>query len=81
MTPDQARKAINEGYIRNMVGNISTDILVRRTYEVLESIAKGEYKPEVVEPETGSVNSGEGHESLDQAEQESASVDAEIPSA
>jgi trigger factor len=46
MTPDQAKKAISEGYIRNLVGNISTDLLIRRTYERLEAIAKGEYNPE-----------------------------------
>lgn len=44
MTPDQAKKAINEGYIRNLVGNISTDMLVRRTYERLQSIAQGKYQ-------------------------------------
>ncbi|OGO59610.1 MAG: trigger factor [Chloroflexi bacterium RBG_19FT_COMBO_47_9] len=48
MTPDQAKKAISEGYIRNLVGNISTDLLIRRTYARLESITKGEYNPEEV---------------------------------
>lgn len=43
MTPDQAKKAINDGYIRSLVGNISTDLLIRRTYERLRSITKGEF--------------------------------------
>lgn len=46
MTQEQAKKAISEGYIRNLVGNISTDLLIRRTYERLQAIARDEYHPE-----------------------------------
>ena len=45
MTPEQAKKAISEGYLRNLVSNVSTDLLIRRTYERLQAIAKGEYTP------------------------------------
>mgnify|MGYP001155039375 CR=1 FL=1 len=42
MSPEQARKAISDGYIQHLVSNISTDLLVRHTYEFLEAMAKGE---------------------------------------
>jgi trigger factor len=62
MTPEQAKKAISEGYIRNLVGNISTDLLIRRTYDRLQTIAKGEYTPEST-AEASPVAEGEGVES------------------
>ena len=82
MTPEQAKKAISEGYILNLVGNISTDLLIRRTYERLQTIAKGEYKPEEVAredvaPESSTPDSGsiETVESPLPASAESAPID------
>jgi trigger factor len=75
LTPDQAKKAISEGYIRNLVGNISTDLLIRRTYARLESITKGEYNPEEVVLDTKTEGISESVESPLPASTETASTD------
>jgi trigger factor len=46
---EQAKKTITDDFVRNMIGNISADLLVKRTYECLQTIAKGEYQPKVEE--------------------------------
>ena len=45
LPPDKARKTFTNEFIRGMVGNISADLLIKRTSERLQTIAKGEYQP------------------------------------
>ena len=45
LPPDKARKTFTNDFIRGMVGNISADLLLKRTNERLQAIAKGEYPP------------------------------------
>ncbi len=46
LPPEKARKTFTNEFIRGMVGNISADLLIKRTTERLQAIAKGEYPPE-----------------------------------
>jgi FKBP-type peptidyl-prolyl cis-trans isomerase (trigger factor) len=45
LPPEKARKTFTNDFIRGMVGNISADLLIKRTTERLQAIAKGEYPP------------------------------------
>ena len=40
------KKVVNNNFIKNMVGNITADLLARKTLDRLKAIAKGEYPPE-----------------------------------
>jgi trigger factor len=42
MPPDKARKTITDEFVRNMIGNIGADLLIKHTWEYLHSITRGE---------------------------------------
>ncbi len=53
MTPEKARKTLTNDFVRGMIGNISADLLIKQTWDYLQSITKGEIeaKSAEVEPE------------------------------
>jgi trigger factor len=42
MPADKARKTLTNEFVRGMIGNIGADLLVRHTYDYLQSVARGE---------------------------------------
>ncbi len=42
MPADKARKTLTNEFVRGMIGNIGADLLVKHTWDYLESIARGE---------------------------------------
>lgn len=48
-SPKEAKKFLNERFIQNMIGNITSDQLIRNSVKRLELYAKGETLPEVSE--------------------------------
>jgi trigger factor len=60
-TEKEARKMINEDFIQNMIGNITSEMLVSNTLERLSRIARGESEvvEEVSEDETAPAETAE----------------------
>lgn len=42
MPPEKARKTLTNEFVRGMIGNIGADLLVKHTWDYLQSIARGE---------------------------------------
>lgn len=42
MPSDKARKTLTNDFVRGMIGNIGADLLVKHTWEYLQSVARGE---------------------------------------
>ena len=42
LPPDKARKTITDDFVRNMIGNIGADLLIKHTWEYLHSVTRGE---------------------------------------
>jgi hypothetical protein len=40
--PDEARRMLSQDFIQNMIGSITSDLMVKNTLDKLTSIAKGE---------------------------------------
>ena len=40
--PDKARKTLTNEFVRSMIGNIGADLLVKHTWDYLQSVARGE---------------------------------------
>lgn len=72
LSPTQMKKTVTGDFIRNMVGNISADMLIRHTYDLLQTIAKGEYQPK---PETEQAAPQPGEEPMPR----SADTEAPVP--
>jgi trigger factor len=47
MPADKARKTLTNDFVRGMIGNIGADLLVKHTWEYLQSVARGE-KEEII---------------------------------
>jgi trigger factor len=45
LKPEQSRKLVTGDFIRNLVSNVTADILIHRTLERLIAIARGNYPP------------------------------------
>jgi trigger factor len=50
MPAEQARKTLTNDFVRGMIGNIGADLLVKHTYEFLQSVARGEKEDSSSEP-------------------------------
>ena len=57
MPPDQAKKTLTNDFVRGMIGNIGADLLVKHTWDYLQSVARGE--KETTETENQPVESVE----------------------
>lgn len=42
LPPDKARKTITDEFVRNMIGNIGADLLIKHTWEYLHTVTQGE---------------------------------------
>ncbi len=51
-SPKEAKKMVNQQFIQNMIGNISSDFLTRNSLRKLEQFARGEVELENVESNT-----------------------------
>ncbi len=51
MPPDKAKKTLTNDFVRGMIGNIGADLLVKHTWEYLESVARGEIEEQKPEPQ------------------------------
>jgi FKBP-type peptidyl-prolyl cis-trans isomerase (trigger factor) len=51
MPPNKARKTMTNEFVRGMIGNIGADLLVKHTWDYLQTIAHGEAKEPIAEPE------------------------------
>jgi trigger factor len=49
MTPEKARKTLTNEFVRGMIGNIGADLLIKHTWDYLQSIARGESDEEKIE--------------------------------
>ena len=68
LDPEQSRKVVTGDFIRNLVGNVTVDITIRRTLERLIAIARGENPPILAEEK----EDGETDESTEIQEQPTA---------
>jgi len=51
LPPDKARKTLTGEFVRGMIGNIGADMLIKRTWEYLHKLARGEAETiDVAEP-------------------------------
>jgi FKBP-type peptidyl-prolyl cis-trans isomerase (trigger factor) len=58
MPPDQAKKTLTNDFVRGMIGNIGADLLVKHTWEYLQSVARGEKEEVVAETEPSETEQG-----------------------
>jgi trigger factor len=49
MPADKARKTLTNEFVRGMIGNIGADLLVRHTWDFLQSVARGENEDQLIE--------------------------------
>jgi trigger factor len=49
MPADKARKTLTNEFVRGMIGNIGADLLVKHTWDYLQSVARGEKEEQVIE--------------------------------
>jgi trigger factor len=50
MPAEKARKTLTNEFVRGMLGNIGADLLVKHTWEHLQSVARGEKEEQLSEP-------------------------------
>ena len=56
MTPEKARKTLTNDFVRGMIGNISADLLIKQTWDYLQSIARGEVDDKAADIKPESAN-------------------------
>jgi trigger factor len=56
MPADKARKTLTNEFVRGMISNIGADLLVRHTWEYLESVARGEIENQPIETQPVETN-------------------------
>lgn len=49
MPAEKARKTLTNEFVRGMIGNIGADLLVRHTWDYLQSVARGENEDQLIE--------------------------------